>query len=200
MIQNHQGEMGVFLFITSLSTITGFMLMRRILESIYGWGLVARSTNLGKRGGPLSPILWFPGWAEGDRNESITNGLWIYQSYLCNEISIKTQKEVIWRASRLRNQNTSINHHAAAAAKLLQLCSTLCDPIASSPLGSPIPGILWEMGCHFLLQCMKMKSESEVIQSCPTLSDPMDCRPPSSSIHGIFQARVLEWNAIAFSD
>ena len=45
-----------------------------------------------------------------------------------------------------------------------------------------------------------MKSESEVAQSCPTLSDPMDCSPPGSSIHGIFQARVLEWGAIAFSD
>ena len=44
-----------------------------------------------------------------------------------------------------------------------------------------------------------MKSESEVAQSCPTLSDPMDCSPPGSSIHGIFQARVLEWGAIAFS-
>ena len=47
---------------------------------------------------------------------------------------------------------------------------------------------------------MKVKSKSEVTQSCPTLSDPMDCRPPGSSIHGIFQARVLEWGAIAFSD
>ena len=47
---------------------------------------------------------------------------------------------------------------------------------------------------------MKVKSESEVAQSCPTLSDPMDCSLPSSSIHGIFQARVLEWDAIAFSD
>ena len=55
------------------------------------------------------------------------------------------------------------------------------------------------MGCHFLLQCMKVKSESEVTQSCPTLSDPMDCSPPGSSVHGIFQARVLEWGAIAFS-
>ena len=55
------------------------------------------------------------------------------------------------------------------------------------------------VGCHFLLQCMKMKSESEVAQSCPTLSDPMDCSPLDSSIHGIFQARVLEWGAIAFS-
>ena len=55
-------------------------------------------------------------------------------------------------------------------------------------------------GRHFLLQCMKMKSESEVAQSCPTLSDPMDCSLPGSSIHGVFQARVLEWGAIAFSD
>ena len=48
-------------------------------------------------------------------------------------------------------------------------------------------------GCHFLLQCMKVKSESEVAQSCPTLSNPMDCSPPGSSVHGVFQARVLEW-------
>ena len=56
------------------------------------------------------------------------------------------------------------------------------------------------MGSHFLLQCMKVKSESEVAQSCPTLSDPMNCSPPGSSLHGIFQARVLEWGAIAFSE
>ena len=56
------------------------------------------------------------------------------------------------------------------------------------------------VGCHFLLQCMKVKSQSEVAQSCPTPSDPMDCSPPGSSVHGIFQARVLEWGAIAFSD
>ena len=55
------------------------------------------------------------------------------------------------------------------------------------------------MGCHFLLQCMKVKSESEDTQSCPTLSNPMDCNPPGSSAHGIFQAGVLEWVAIAFS-
>ena len=62
------------------------------------------------------------------------------------------------------------------------------------------PGKNTGVGCHFLLQCMKVKSESEVAQSCPTLSDPMDCRPPASSVHGIFQARVLEWGAIAFSN
>ena len=55
------------------------------------------------------------------------------------------------------------------------------------------------VGCHFLLQCMKVKSESEVAQSCLTLSDPMGCSLPGSSVHGIFQARVLEWGAIAFS-
>ena len=62
------------------------------------------------------------------------------------------------------------------------------------------PGKNTGVGCHFLLQCIKVKSEREVAQSCPTSSDPMDCSPPGSSIHGIFQARVLEWGAIAFSD
>ena len=61
------------------------------------------------------------------------------------------------------------------------------------------PGKNTGVGCHFLLQCMKVKSESEVAQLCPTLSDPMDCSPPGSSVHGIFQAGVLEWGAIAFS-
>ena len=56
------------------------------------------------------------------------------------------------------------------------------------------------VGCYFLLQCMNMKSETEVAQSCPTLSDPMDRSLPGSSVHGIFQARVLEWGAIAFSE
>ena len=62
------------------------------------------------------------------------------------------------------------------------------------------PGKNTGVGCHFFLQCMKVKSESEVAQSYPTLSNPMDCSLPGSSIHGIFQARVLEWGAIAFSN
>ena len=61
------------------------------------------------------------------------------------------------------------------------------------------PGKNTGVSCHFLLQCMKVKSESEVVQSCSTLRDPMDCSLPGSSIHGVFQARVLEWGAIAFS-
>ena len=92
---------------------------------------------------------------------------------------------------------------AAAAAKSLQSYPTL-EPHRQQPTRLPRP---WDspgknigVGCHFLLQCMKVKSESEVAQSCPTLLDPMDCSLPGSSIHGIFQARVLEWAAIAFSE
>ena len=62
------------------------------------------------------------------------------------------------------------------------------------------PGKNTGVGCHFLLQCMKVKSESEVSQSCLPLLNPMDCSPPGSSVHGIFQARVLEWGAISFSE
>ena len=93
----------------------------------------------------------------------------------------------------------SVSAAATAAAKSFQSWLALCDPIDGSPSGSPVPGILQVrtngVGCHFL-QCMKVKSESEVAQSCPTLSDPMDCSLPGSSVHGIFQARVLEWGAI----
>ena len=62
------------------------------------------------------------------------------------------------------------------------------------------PGKNTGVGCHFPLQCMKVKSETEVTQSCPTLCDPTDGSPPGSSVHGIFQTRVLEWGAIAFSE
>ena len=92
----------------------------------------------------------------------------------------------------------------AAAAQSLQSCPTLYDPIdvwqpTRLPYPWDSPGKNTGVGYHFLLQCMKVKSESEVAQLCPTLSDPMDCSLPGSSIHGIFQARVLEWGAIAFS-
>ena len=70
---------------------------------------------------------------------------------------------------------------------MLQSCPTLCDPIDGSPPGSPVPGIPFPSPMH----------ESEVAQLCLTLSDPKDCSLPGSSIHGIFQARVLEWDAIA---
>ena len=100
--------------------------------------------------------------------------------------------------SHLRSHLPSV----AAAAASLQSCPALYDPIDGSLPGSrpwDSPGKNTGVGCHFFLQCIKVKSESEVAQSCPTLHDPMDCSLPGSSIHGIFQARVLEWGAIAFS-
>ena len=111
----------------------------------------------------------------------------------------------VGRAVELRKPKCLAQSHtaaAAAAAKLLQSCPTL-QPQRWQPTRLPCP---WDspgkntgVGCHFLLQCMKVKSESEVAQSCPTPSDPMDCSLPGSSVHGIFQARVLESGAIAFS-
>ena len=81
--------------------------------------------------------------------------------------------------------------------------SCLCDPHGPSPtrLLCPrdSPGKSTGVGCHFLLQCMKVESESEITQLCLTLRDPMDCSPPGSSIHGIFRATLMEWGAIAFS-
>ena len=94
---------------------------------------------------------------------------------------------------------------AAAAAKSLQSCPTVCDPIDCSPSGSPIPGILQARTLEWVAISFsnawkwKVKTESEAAQSCPNLSDPMDCSLPGSSLHGIFQARILEWGAIAFA-
>ena len=89
---------------------------------------------------------------------------------------------------------------------LLQVASVVSDsvrPHRRQPTRLPrlwdSPGKNTGVGCHFLFQCMKVKSESEVAQSCPTLCNPMDYSPPGSPVHGIFQARVLEWGAIAFS-
>ena len=92
---------------------------------------------------------------------------------------------------------------AAAAAKSVQSCPALCNPIDGSPPALPSswdsPGKNTGVGCHFFLQCIKVKSQSEVAQLCPTLSDPMDCSPPGSPVPGILQARTLEWVAISFS-
>ena len=105
-----------------------------------------------------------------------------------------------WNSAEIYKQKTIPEEEsaAAAAAKLLQSCPTLCDPIDGSPPRLPCP---WDspgkntgVGCHFLLQCMKVKSESEVAQSCLTLSDSMDCSLPGSSIHGIFRQEY--WSGV----
>ena len=87
----------------------------------------------------------------------------------------------------------------AAAAKLLQLCPTLCDPIDGSPPGSPSLGFSRQEHWSGLPFPSPMR-ESEVTQLCLTPSDPIDCSLPGSSVRGRFQARVLEWVAIAFSN
>ena len=97
--------------------------------------------------------------------------------------------------------SSSVNHFGlVAAAKSLQSCPILCDPIDGSLPGYPVPGILqasileW-VAISFSNACIHVKS----LQSCPTLCNPMYSSPPGSSVHGILQARVLEWIAISYS-
>ena len=101
--------------------------------------------------------------------------------------------------SKVVSLNTVVRN-SLPAAKSLQSCPTLCDPINISPLGCPAPGILQARTLEWVAisfsNAWKWKSESEVAQLCPTLSDPMDCSLPGSSIHGVLQAKVLEWGAI----
>ena len=93
-----------------------------------------------------------------------------------------------------------VDQVAAAAAKSLQLCSTLCDPRDGSPPGSPVPGILQARTLKWVAISFSNAWKWKVkVKSCLTLSDPTDCSLPGFSVHGIFQARVLEWVAIAFS-
>ena len=82
----------------------------------------------------------------------------------------------------------------------VRLCVTPKTAAHQAPRPWDSPGKNTGVGCHFPLQCRKVKTKSEVAQSCLTLSDPMGCSLPDSSIHGIFQARVMEWGAIAFSE
>ena len=123
----------------------------------------------------------------------------VFLAWLCNKAlsALKSSVLVVW-------------HHCAEdicicswKTMLLLLLSRfshvrLCVP-TRLPCPWDSPGKNTGVGCHFLLPCMKVKSESEVTQSRRTLSDPMDCSLPGFAIHGIFQARELEWGAIAFS-
>ena len=98
--------------------------------------------------------------------------------------------------------NKSSNQHFGHGTLLLnrfsrvRLCVTPQTAAHQAPHPWDSPGKSTGVGCHFLLQCMKVKSESEFAQSCLTLSDPMDCSLPGSSVHGIFQAKVLKWGVI----
>ena len=131
-------------------------------------------------------------------------GVWKIILYKLPRNNANVQKEY-WTRSEKTFQVPILQFYVhTAAAKSLQSCPTLCRPHRWQPTRLPhpwdSPGKNTGVGCHFLLQCMKVKSESEDAQLCPALSDPMDWSLPGSSIRGIFQARVLEWGAIAFSN
>ena len=153
--------------------------------------------------------------AHGDCNHEIKRRLLLGTKAMTNldsilkskDITLPTKvhlvKAVVFPIVMYGCESWTIKKAAAAAAKSLQSCLTV-RPHRRQPTKLPHP---WEspgkntgVGCHFLLQCMKVKSESEVTQSCPTPSDPMDCSPPGSSVHGIFQARVLEWASMMLSN
>ena len=119
--------------------------------------------------------------------------------YTASLLTLQYLKYIAYQENtETRNKMHRTNDYAAA---LVVSNSVWLHRWQSARLPRPwdSPGKNTGVGCHFLLQCMKVKSESEVAQSCPTLSEPMDCSPPGFSNHGIFQARVLEWGAIAFS-
>ena len=106
--------------------------------------------------------------------------------------------EIVWQPNEIWLQTGFFNHCYVASVVSDSVWPHGLQPTRLlHPRDSP--GKNTGVGCHFLLQCMKVESESEVTQLCPTLSDPMDCSLPGSSIHWIFQETVLEWGAIAFS-
>ena len=113
---------------------------------------------------------------------------------------LQTPLSIIWTPSTVSKCYVLT---AAAAAKVTSVMSDSVRPHRRQPTWFlcpwDSPGKNTAVGCHFLLQCVKVKSGSEVAQSCLTPSDHMDCSLPGSSVHGIFQATVLEWGVIAFS-
>ena len=144
----------------------------------------------------LSKCIGFSNYSKVILNKSWSRG--IPSRFILYKSVLLLQKQFLY--------SETLQRRTVKWACYCQVASVVSDsvrPHRRQPTRLPRP---WDstgkntgMGCHFLLQCIKVKSESEVSQSCPTPSDPMDCSLPGSSIHGIFQARVLEWGAIAFS-
>ena len=144
-------------------------LLRFFTGKIRVWPWIFKALNINKQ--PLRPERGPPGTAPPQF------------------VHFTLMHEIVWWNSLLL-----LSHFSR-----VRLCATPQMAAHQAPPSLDSPGKNTGVGCHFLLQCMKVKSESEVTQSCPTLSDPMDCSLPGSSNHGIFRARVLEWGAIAFS-
>ena len=129
---------------------------------------------------------------------------------ICFWVAIAANPLTIWEDDNTEGGRCNTILQALAPINIYCCCCKVTSVVSNSVRphrGQPTrlrhpwdsPGKNTGVGCHFLLQCMKVKSGSEVAQSCQTLRNPMGCSLPGSSIHGIFQARVLEWGAIAFS-
>ena len=143
-----------------------------------------------------------PGRYPGVGCYALLQGIFLTQGWNPRLLCPLPIRWILYLQSHWGSPRCRVSAAAAAAAKLLQSCPTV-RPHRRQPTrllrSWDSPGKNTGVGCLFLLQCMKLKSESEVTQSCPTLSDHMDCSLPGSSVHDIFQARVLEWCANAFS-
>ena len=125
--------------------------------------------------------------------------------FLCSLLFLFHLYYILYQNFIKSSYKLSLFHHCCCCC-CRQVASVMSDSVRPhrwQPTRLPrpwdSPGKNTGVGCHFLLQCVKVKREREVTWSCLTLHDPMDCSPPRSSIHGTFQARVLEWGAIAFS-
>ena len=137
----------------------------------------------------------------------MTNLLWQMEFFCHFHYFISPKESCCFKHSsfldKLHDEHKNFILHCCCWCCVTSVVSDSVRPHRQQPTRLPhpwdSPGKNTGVGCHFLLQCMKVKSESEAAQSCLTLHDPMDCSPPGSSIHGIFQARVLEWGVIAFS-
>ena len=103
----------------------------------------------------------------------------------CNNYIVRVWENVLAGSGCIPKSRFMMESWSRAAAKLLQSCPTLCDPIDGSPPGSPDPGILQARTLEWVAISFSTHG-SEVVQSCPTLSDPMDSSLPGSSVHGIF--------------
>ena len=153
-------------------------------------------------------VVWRRGHSHGHEQRTLSSYLWCL-SCLQSIRSSKYSRCKTYSKHWAKAQRSGPSPGKIILLLLLLLSRFSCVWLCATPkmVGSPpayplpwdSPGKNAGVDCNFLLQCLKVKSESEVPQSCPTLSDPMDCTLSGFSIHGIFQARVLEWVAIAFS-
>ena len=148
-----------------------------------------------------SVIIYSPGLINDSPRKSLI--VKHHQMVKCLPTMWETRVQSLDWEDPLERETATHSRTAAAAAKSLQSCQPLWphrQQLTRLPCSRGSPSKNTGVSCHFLLQCMKVKSESKVAQLYPTLCDPLDSSLPGSSIHGIFQARVLEWGAIAFSN